>query len=78
MVSSVIINDLINAVRLETPFSMPSYRMDFKEFVIKARPNIKENSVHAYARSLRLLAPEDAISLDFLRDTETIIAKLDK
>ena len=50
---------------------MSSYRMDFKEFVIKARPNIKENSVHAYARSLRLLAPEDAISLDFLRDTVT-------
>ena len=52
--------------------------MDFTALVQKARPHIKENSVHAYARSLRLLAPVDATSLDFLRDTETIIEKLDK
>ena len=52
--------------------------MDFTEFVVKARPNIKPNSAQAYARSLKLLAPEGATSLDFLRDTKTIIQKLDK
>ena len=52
--------------------------MDFVKLVKKSRPNIKENSAQAYARSLKLLAPEDATSLDFLRDTDAIIQKLDK
>ena len=52
--------------------------MDFTELVLKARPHIKENSAQAYARSLKLLAPEGSTSLGFLRDTKTIIEKLDK
>ena len=52
--------------------------MDFTEHVLKARPNIKPNSAKAYATSLKLLAPENAQSLDFLLDSKEIIAKLDK
>jgi integrase len=46
--------------------------------VLDARPSIKPNSARAYATSLRLLAPPDATSLDFLLDTKAMIQKLDK
>ena len=52
--------------------------MDFTAQVKEARPNIKPNSAAAYATSLRLLAPDGATSLDFLKDTEQIIGKLEK
>ena len=54
--------------------------MDFTQLVLKARPNIKANSAKTYATSLKLLAPADAESptLDFLKDTEAILGKLEK
>ena len=52
--------------------------MDFTAQVKEARPNIKANSAAAYATSLRLLAPDGTTSLDFLKDTEQIIGKLEK
>jgi len=54
--------------------------MDFTQLVLTARPNIKPNSAKTYATSLKLLAPADAESptLDFLKDTEAILGKLEK
>ena len=65
--------------------------MDFTQLVLHARPSLKENSAKAYATSLKLLAPapslapslapsEDAGStnLDFLKDTEAVLGKLEK
>jgi hypothetical protein len=54
--------------------------MDFTQLVLQARPNIKPNSAKTYATSLKLLAPPDAESptLDFLKDTEAILGKLEK
>ena len=52
--------------------------MNFTELVLKARPSLKENSAKAYATSLKLLAPEDATSLDFLSDPQSVLPKLEK
>ena len=54
--------------------------MDFTQLVLTARPNIKPNSAKTYATSLKLLAPADAESpaLDFLKDTATVLGKLEK
>ena len=54
--------------------------MDFTQLVLTARPNIKLNSAKTYATSLKLLAPADAESpaLDFLKDTATVLGKLEK
>ena len=52
--------------------------MDFVAAVKDARPQIKPNSAAAYATSLRLLAPADAEDLSFLKDTDAVIAKLEK
>ena len=47
--------------------------MDFVELVMKARPQIKDNSAKAYATALKLLAPDGASteSLDFLLEWRT-------
>ena len=52
--------------------------MDFNQLIIDARPSLKPNSASAYATSLRLLAPEDAKTLDFLFDTDSMMKKLGK
>ena len=52
--------------------------MDFNKLVHLARPTLKPNSVNAYATSLRVLAPDDATSLDFLLDSSKIIAQIEK
>ena len=53
--------------------------MDFTSQVKEARPNIHQTQLRcAYATSLRLLAPDGTTSLDFLKDTEQIIGKLEK
>ena len=52
--------------------------MNFTELVRKARPSLKENSAKAYATSLKLLAPPEATSLDFLLDPDPILQKLEK
>jgi len=52
--------------------------MDFTQLVLQARPSLKINSAKAYATSLRLIAPENATSLDFLRETDQMLAKLEK
>ena len=63
--------------------------MDFTQLVLHARPSLKENSAKAYATSLKLLAPAPSVApslapdagstnLDFLKDTETVLGKLEK
>ena len=43
--------------------------MNFVDLVMKARPQIKENSAKAYATSLKLLAPENAENLTEMKIT---------
>ena len=52
--------------------------MDFTSLIKNARPHLKNNSVKAYATSLKLLAPEEETGLDFLYDHESVILKLSK
>ena len=52
--------------------------MDFTSLIKNARPHLKNNSVKAYATSLKLLAPEEETGLDFLYDHESVMLKLGK
>ena len=58
-------------MRLDSLLSVQ--RMSFVELVMKARPQIKDDSAKAYATSLKLLAPDGASteSLDFILDWRT-------
>ena len=52
--------------------------MDFTSLIKNAKPHLKPNSISAYATSLKILAPEDTTSLNFLHDYKEIISKLSK
>ena len=51
--------------------------MDFKSLIKTARPHLKDNSINAYATSLKLLAGEET-SLDFLYNTKDLLDRLEK
>ena len=46
--------------------------IDFAQIVRENRPKLRDTSVTAYAMSLKTLAPPDANSLEFLKDTEAV------
>ena len=50
--------------------------MDFKSLIKNARPHLKDNSINAYATSLKLLAGEET-SLDFLYNTKYLLDRLE-
>ena len=51
--------------------------IDFTQIVRENRPKLRDTSVAAYAMSLKTLAPPGADSLEFLKDTEAVLSRLD-
>jgi len=51
--------------------------IDFGQIVRESRPKLRDTSVAAYAMSLKTLAPPDAGSLEFLKDTDAVLSRLD-
>jgi len=55
------------------------YKMNLSELIKTARPTIKDTSLKTYIQSIKRIAPDNKIdNLDFLQDTESVIAKIDK
>jgi hypothetical protein len=52
--------------------------MDFVQMVKQMKPNLRDTSVQAYAVSLKSIAPEGATDLEFLKDTDDVMSKLEK
>ncbi len=52
--------------------------MDYAKVIRERRPKLRDNSVTAYALSLKSLAPPDNKDMDYLYDTEAILQRLEK
>jgi len=54
-------------------------KMNLAELIKTARPTIKDSSLKTYIQSIKRIAPDNKIeNLDFLQDTDAVIAKIDK
>ena len=51
---------------------------DYQTHVQKHRPNIKENSAHTYAVTLRSIAPKDATDFSWVTDTDYVFKAIEK
>ena len=47
--------------------------MDYVKIIRERRPKLRDNSVIAYALSLKSIAPADNKDMDYLYDTEAIL-----
>ena len=52
--------------------------MDYAKVIRERRPKLRDNSVTAYALSLKSMAPSDNKDMDYLYDTEDIFQRLEK
>ena len=52
--------------------------MDYAKVIRERRPKLRDNSVTAYALSLKSMAPPDNKDMDYLYDTEGIFQRLEK
>ena len=52
--------------------------MDYEKIIRERRPKLRDNSVTAYALSLKSMAPPDNKDMDYLYDTEGIFQRLEK
>ena len=52
--------------------------MDYAKIIRERRPKLRDNSVTAYALSLKSMAPPDNKDLDYLYDTKEILQRLEK
>ena len=52
--------------------------MDYAKVIRERRPKLRDNSVNAYALSLKSIAPPDNKDMDYLYDTEAILQRLEK
>ena len=52
--------------------------MDYAKVIRERRPKLRDNSVTAYALSLKSMAPPDNKDMDYLYDTEDIFQRLEK
>ena len=52
--------------------------MDYAKIIRERRPKLRDNSVAAYALSLKSMAPPDNKDMDYLYDTKEILQRLEK
>jgi len=52
--------------------------MDFVDMVKQMKPNLRDTSVQSYAVSLKSIAPPGATDLEFLKDTDVVMDRLEK
>jgi len=52
--------------------------MDYAKVIRERRPKLRDNSVTAYALSLKSMAPSENKDMDYLYDTEDIFQRLEK
>ena len=52
--------------------------MDYAQIIRERRPKLRDNSVNAYALSLKSIAPPENKDMDYLYDTEAILQRLEK
>jgi hypothetical protein len=52
--------------------------MDFVQMVKQMKPNLRDTSVQSYAVSLKSIAPPEATDLEFLKDTDDVMSRLEK
>ena len=60
-------------LKLFSFFKYKKYRMDYAKVIRERRPKLRDNSVNAYALSLKSIAPPDNKDMDYLYDTEAIL-----